>query len=58
MLLAGVRASNDWSLSSGSIKPEGFIKLNSEIGRNIRAVAEVSATAREIAGVAGIKVTW
>ena len=58
MLVAGIRASHDWSLPSGSIRPEGFIKCDSEIGRNVRAVAEVSATAKEIAGIAGIKVTW
>jgi hypothetical protein len=58
MLVAGVRATHDLVVSNGGIKPEGFVKLDTEIGRQVRAVAEITANAREIAGVAGIKVTW
>jgi len=58
MLVAGVRATHDFAVSGRSIKPEGFIKLDTEIGRQVRAVAEMTANAKEIAGMAGIKVTW
>ena len=58
MLIAGIRANHDFSIPSGSIRPEGFIKLDSQIGQSVRAVAEVTATAERIAGMAGIKITW
>lgn len=58
MLTAGIRASHDFSFPGRAIKPEGFIKLDSEIGESVRAVAEITATAEHIAGMAGIKVTW
>ena len=58
MLIAGIRANHDFSLPSRSIRPEGFIKLDSEIGQSVRAVAEVTATAERIAWMAWIKITW
>jgi hypothetical protein len=58
MLVAGIRGDHDWTIPSGSIKPEGFIRLDSEIGRNVRAVAEIAADTERIAGMAGIKITW
>ena len=58
MLLAGIRFSDDWSFSSGTFEPEGFVQFNSEIGRGVKAFAEATATAERIAGMAGIKMTW
>ena len=58
MLLAGVRLNHDWTLSGGGFEPEGFVQFNSEIGKSGRAVAEATATAEQLAGVAGIKITW
>ena len=58
MLIAGIRASHDFSFPGRAIKPEGFVKLDSEIRQSIRAVAEITATTEHIAGMAGIKVTW
>ena len=58
MLTAGIRGDYDWLISGGSIKPEGFIRIDSSIRENTRVFAEVTATAERIAGMAGIKVTW
>lgn len=58
MLTAGIRGHYDWDVPGGGISPEGFIKVDTEIGKNARAVAEVTATAERIAGFAGIKITW
>ena len=58
MLLAGIRFNHDWSISGGSFEPEGFVQFNSEIGKSVRAFAEATATAEQLAGMAGIKVTW
>ena len=58
MLLAGIRFSDDWSFSGGTFEPEGFVQFNSEIGRGVKAFAEATATAEQLAGMAGIKVTW
>jgi len=58
MLIAGVRGRHDWAVSSGALQPEGFVSFDSEIRRNVRAVAEVTADAKQIAGMAGIKITW
>jgi len=58
MLTAGIRGDHDWLISGGSIKPKGFISFDSEIRRNVRAVAEVTADTKQIAGMAGIKITW
>ena len=57
-MLAGIRFSDDWSFSRGSFEPEGFVQFNSEIGRGVKAFAEATATAEQLAGVAGIKITW
>ena len=58
MLLAGIRFSDDWSFSSRAFEPEGFVQFNSEIGRGVKAFAEATATAEQLAGMAGIIVTW
>jgi len=58
MLAAGIRGDYDWTIFGGSIKPEGFIRIDSSIGENAKVFAEVTATAERIAGMAGIKVTW
>tara|TARA_Y100000310_G_scaffold100645_1_gene98486 strand:+ start:1579 stop:1755 length:177 start_codon:yes stop_codon:yes gene_type:complete len=58
MLLAGVRFNHDWSLSGGGFQPEGFVEFNSQIGKSVKAFAEATATAEELAGAAGIKITW
>ena len=58
MLTIGIRGDHDWFVPGGSIEPEGFIGIDSNIGENARVFAEVTATAERIAGMAGIKVTW
>ena len=57
-MLAGIRFNHDWALSSRGFEPEGFVQFNSEIGKSVRAFAEATATAEQLAGVAGIKITW
>ena len=57
-MLAGIRFNHDWALSGGSFEPEGFVQFNSEIGKSVRAFAEATATAEQLAGFAGVKITW
>jgi hypothetical protein len=54
--LAGIRVTSNDAFSY--IKPEGFLEFNSTLRQGFKAFAEVSASAEQIAGVAGIKVTW